>query len=54
MSYSVETISPFDRQFKSLRKKYKSLLTDVGGLVERLEKTPRQGDALGHGCYKVR
>ena len=54
MSYSVETIPHFDRQFKSLRKKHKSLLADVGGLVESLEKMPQQGDALGRNCYKVR
>ena len=54
MSYSIETIPHFDRQFKGLRKKYRSLTDDVNGLVEQLAEAPQLGTPIGHGCYKVR
>jgi hypothetical protein len=34
MSYSIETILPFDRQFKRLLKKYPSLKKDILELSE--------------------
>jgi mRNA-degrading endonuclease RelE of RelBE toxin-antitoxin system len=54
MSYSIETIPPFDRQFKRLLKKYPSLKKDVLGLSETLLDNPTTGDNLGNNCYKVR
>jgi hypothetical protein len=44
----------FDRQFKHLFKKYKSLIADLLQLKQDLEDNPFQGDALGDNCYKVR
>lgn len=56
MSYSVETstIPHFDRQFKGLRKKYRSLTDDTDGLVEQLQEAPQSGTSIGHGCHKIR
>ncbi|MFN0031929.1 MAG: hypothetical protein ACKVOR_07205 [Flavobacteriales bacterium] len=54
MSYSVLTISPFDKQLKRLAKKYPSIAGDYLDLIESLEEDPFQGDALGNNCYKIR
>jgi len=54
MSFEVRTIAPFDRQANRLVKKYPSLKKDLAALAISLRKEPRQGKALGHGCYKVR
>ena len=54
MSYSIRTIPEFDRRAKALAKKYPSLKRDLGELVNELLEDPRQGSALGKGCYKVR
>lgn len=54
MSYSIRTIPEFDRRAKALAKKYPSLKSDLGELVEELLEDPRQGSSLGKGCYKVR
>jgi hypothetical protein len=44
----------FDRQFKRLAKKYKSLLDDYLTFSKELKKNPLQGAALGHGVRKIR
>ncbi len=54
MSFKVLTTSDFKKDFKALSKKYKSLKSDLFGLVEALEKNPQQGVPLGKNCYKVR
>ena len=54
MSYRVEATDLFIKRLKPLLKKYPSLLTDLKSLNQQLAETPRQGDGLGHGCYKVR
>jgi hypothetical protein len=53
MSYSIETIPPFDRQFKRLLKKYPSLKKDILVLSDKLLENPTIGDNLGNNCYKV-
>lgn len=37
-----------------MAKKYPSLKQDLQELVNKLLEEPRQGSALGKGCYKVR
>ncbi|MCL1957313.1 MAG: type II toxin-antitoxin system RelE/ParE family toxin [Fibromonadales bacterium] len=54
MQYEVKTISVFERQFKRLVKKYRSLKTDLESLVADLEKEPSMGTPLGKNCFKVR
>lgn len=54
MSFEVKTISPFEKQFKRLRKKYPSLPADLLLLSRQLEDEPTKGSSLGRGCYKVR
>jgi len=54
MSYSVETIPPFEKEFKKLYKKYPSLKNDLINLINSLESTPSQGISLGNGFYKIR
>ena len=44
----------FDRQFKRLAKKYKSLVDDYLTLSQELKKNPLQGAVLGRGVRKIR
>ena len=44
----------FDRQFKRLAKKYKSLLDDYLTFSKELKENPLQGSALGGGVRKIR
>lgn len=44
----------FDRQFKRLAKKYKSLLNDYLTFSKELKKDPFQGSDLGGGVRKIR
>jgi len=54
MSYKVLTIPPFDKQFKRLVKKYPSLKTELGKLINELKTEPGKGTSLGSDCYKIR
>jgi len=44
----------FDRQFKRLAKKYKSLASDYLAFSKELKENPFQGDDLGGGVRKIR
>lgn len=44
----------FKRQFKRLRKKYKSLTDDFEVLSKSLKENPLQGANLGNNVHKVR
>lgn len=54
MSYSIKTISVFDRNLKKLAKRYASLKTDFADLLENLSENPVQGTSLGNNVYKIR
>ena len=54
MKYNVFSIPPFNRQLKTLAKKYPSLKGEVKELIESLEENPEQGDPLANSCYKIR
>lgn len=54
MSYSVKTISVFDRQIKRLIKKFPSLKKELQTLVTHLSEDPNIGTSIGHDCYKIR
>ncbi len=44
----------FKREFKRLKRKYRSLPDDVAGLVTEIRLTPQLGEPLGNDCYKIR
>ncbi|EQA35561.1 plasmid stabilization system protein, RelE/ParE family [Leptospira inadai serovar Lyme str. 10] len=54
MNYKVETTSNFEKEFKLLVKKYRSLKKEIKELGESLKKDPTQGTSLGKNCYKIR
>jgi len=54
MSFSVKTISVFDRQAKRLAKKFPSLKKDLQTLIGELNEDPTKGTPIGHDCQKVR
>ena len=54
MSYKVHTIPNFDRRFKKLSKKYRSLKEDLRALAAQLSQDPHAGADLGGGVRKVR
>lgn len=54
MSFSVKSISVFERQTKRLVKKYPSLKKDIQKLINELKVLPEKGTSIGHNCYKIR
>lgn len=54
MSYSVKTISVFERQAKRLMKKFPSLKEEIQTLIKDLKEEPEKGTSIGHNCYKIR
>lgn len=55
MKYRVEVNrQTFDKEFKRLSKKYRSLKQDVAMLIEELYINPSIGADLGNGIRKVR
>ena len=54
MSYSVKTITVFERQAKRLVKKFPSLREEIQALIKQMKEKPERGTPLGHNCYKIR
>jgi mRNA-degrading endonuclease RelE of RelBE toxin-antitoxin system len=54
MSYSVITLTRFEKDLKRLVKKYPSLKTEYINLVQSLKENPTLGVSLGNNCYKIR
>lgn len=54
MSYSVITISPFDKRAKKLAAKYPSLKKELLTLINELQENPKAGTPIGNSCYKIR
>ena len=54
MSYSIRTISVFEKQTRRLSRKYPSLKNELLLLVDSLKKNPQQGQSLGNNCFKIR
>ena len=50
MSYKIKSIEVFEKQFKSLFKKYPSLKNDIQSLIAQLKINPEQGKSLGKSC----
>jgi len=54
MNYKIEVTPNFEKSFKKLTKKYRSLKTDLSTFIETLKINPKQGTALGNSCFKIR
>ena len=54
MSFSVESMKPFEKEVKRLYKKHPSLKKDILVLIEELEINPVKGIPLGNNFYKIR
>jgi mRNA-degrading endonuclease RelE of RelBE toxin-antitoxin system len=54
MSYNVLRTTEFEKELKQLSKKYASLKSEYGDLVDSLSISPDQGTSLGNNCYKIR
>jgi mRNA-degrading endonuclease RelE of RelBE toxin-antitoxin system len=50
----IEPSPRFKKEFKTLAKKYPSLLTDFRQFEMDLRENPQIGESLGLGCYKIR
>ena len=54
MTVKIIPSAEFDRQFKRLAKKFKSLPSDYLALSKELKENPFQGTDLGGGVRKIR
>lgn len=54
MKYKFTTYPTFDKEFKRLAKKYKSLKQDILSLLQEIEHNPDAGVDLGNHIYKYR
>ena len=54
MNYQIVTTDDFEKNFKILSKKYRSLDDDYEILINDLLKNPTMGDDLGDNTRKVR
>jgi mRNA-degrading endonuclease RelE of RelBE toxin-antitoxin system len=54
MSFSIKTISVFERQVKRLMKKFPSLKMEIKMLLSELREEPGKGTPIGNDCYKIR
>ena len=54
MSYKIIATTTFEKNLKSLFKKYRSLKNDLLVLQQEITANPRTGDFLGNDVYKIR
>jgi mRNA-degrading endonuclease RelE of RelBE toxin-antitoxin system len=54
MNYNIIVSPDFEKELKSLVKKYPSLKKEYAELYQSLEITPNQGTPLGKNCFKIR
>ena len=54
MNYKVIPTPEFIKNLKTLKKKYKSIKSDVLALANALEKNPTIGTDLGNNTFKIR
>jgi mRNA-degrading endonuclease RelE of RelBE toxin-antitoxin system len=54
MSFEIVIARPFERKFKRLAKKYKSLPEDFNALLIELASNPKTGDEIIKDCFKIR
>ncbi len=54
MAIEIQTLARFDREFKRLAKKYRSLPDELVTLAQTITENPRLGTNLGAGLFKIR
>ena len=54
MNVTIHLHDKFKRQFRQLKKKYRSLTDDLENFQQSLKENPFQGDDLGGGVRKIR
>ena len=54
MNVTIHLHDEFKRQFRQLKKKYRSLTDDLENFQQSLKENPFQGDDLGGGVWKIR
>ena len=54
MKFDVRTLPIFEKEAKRLFKKHRSLKKDLSFLIELLQESPLQGEAIGNDFYKIR
>ena len=54
MSFKIIPTPNFQKEFKKLRKKYPSIISDIKDLSDSLSENPTQGSEIFKNCYKVR
>lgn len=54
MSAHIIILPEFKRRNKRLARKFRTLSDEVDALVDQLEITPKLGESLGAGLYKIR
>jgi mRNA-degrading endonuclease RelE of RelBE toxin-antitoxin system len=54
MSFEIVVTDNFERELKTLAKKYKSLKEDLHDLLLKLSESPMLGVSLGRDCFKIR
>lgn len=54
MKYVFDTFPDFNKSFKKLFKKYKSLKSDLENLKNEIQENPNIGVSLGDGLRKIR
>jgi mRNA-degrading endonuclease RelE of RelBE toxin-antitoxin system len=54
MSFSILVTPSFEKEVKTLKKKYPSVNSDLAKLIAILEKDAFEGKPIGKDCYKIR
>lgn len=54
MKFDIIPTPDFEKSFKSLAKRYRSLKKDIIDFTDSLEENPYQGDELSPGVRKIR
>ena len=54
MNFEILTTDDFEKSFKVLAKKYRSIVNDIKELRNSLKENPFQGDELTPGIRKIR
>jgi mRNA-degrading endonuclease RelE of RelBE toxin-antitoxin system len=54
MNYRIVATNTFQREFKALSKKYRSLKDDLESFKKELQENPEMGDNLGNNTRKIR
>jgi len=54
MSFSISYTPFFEKEFKKLYKKHRSLKDDLSKVINQLAENPQAGESIGNNCYKIR